>query len=97
MTGFVPLAEPDALALLALAERREIEVDGVAEHGLLEVEFEFVAQVGAAEHLRAAAPPAAEDVAEHVAEDVAEGIARIEAAARPPRDAASTPAWPNWS
>src|SRR5690606_39867940 len=56
----------------------EIDARGVAEHGLLEVELELVAQVGAAEHLRPAAAPAAEDVAEHVAEDVTERIARVE-------------------
>ena len=56
--------------------------DGVAEHGLLEVELQVVAQVGAAKHLRrAAAAAAAEDVAEHIAEDVAERVRGAEAAA----------------
>jgi hypothetical protein len=70
---------------------------GVAEHGLLEVELEFVTQVGAAEHLRAAAAATAEDVAEHVAEDVAERVARVEPAAAATAHAWATPAWPNWS
>ena len=97
VTGFEPLRRPRSFALLAFARASRSEVDGVAEHGLFEVEFQLVAQVRATEHLRTAAPTAAEDVAEHVAENVAEGVARIEAAPPPPRDAASTPAWPYWS
>ena len=54
----------------------------MAEHRLLEIELEVVAQVGAAKHLlAAAATAAAEDVAEHVAEDIAERIGRTEATA----------------
>ena len=53
----------------------------MAEHRLLEVELQVVAQVGAAKHLPSAAPAAAEDVAEHVAEDVAESVCCAEARA----------------
>ncbi len=69
-----------ALACLAFAERREFDFGVVAEHCLLEIELEVVAQIGAAKDLPPAAPTAAEDVAEHVAEDVAESVGRAEAA-----------------
>ncbi len=51
---------------------------------LLERDLEVVAQVGAAEHARAAGAAAAEDLAEDVAEDVAEaaGLARAHARLR---------------
>ena len=53
----------------------------MTEHGLLEVEFEVMTQVGATKDLlTATATAAAEDVAEHVAEDVAEGIGSTESA-----------------
>jgi hypothetical protein len=58
-----------------------VDLDRVAEDRLLEVEFEFVAQVGAAEYLRPAATSTTEDVAEDVAENVAEGVTRIETGA----------------
>src|SRR6185437_8979567 len=52
------------------------------EDGLVEVELELVAQVCSAEHLRATASRAAEDVPEHIPEDVAERIPGPETAAR---------------
>ncbi len=52
-----------------------------AEHGLFEIELQFVAQIGAAKYLGAATLAAGEYVAEHFAEYVAEGLAGGEAAA----------------
>jgi len=70
------------VAHLALIELGDLELHGVAEHGLVQIELELVAQIRAAEHLRAPAAPApAEDIAEHIPEDVAEGIPGPEAAA----------------
>ena len=77
-----------ALAGLAFAERREFDLGVVAEHGLLEIELQVVAQIGAAKHLPPAAPTAAEDVAEHVAEDVAERVAALNP---PPPPRAASP------
>ena len=70
-----------ALAGLAFGQRGNLDLGLGAEHRLLEIELELVAQVRAAEHLRAPALAAREDVAEHLAEDVAEGIPGAEAAA----------------
>ena len=86
MTGLAPLAEPVPLHSSHSPSVAKSIFDGIAEHRLLEVELEFVAQVGAAKHLRAtAATASAEDVAEDVAENIPERVARIEtlAAARP--------------
>ncbi len=68
-----------AVAGRAVHDGRELDLGRGAEHGLLEVERQFVAQVGAAKGARPAAAAAAEDVAEHVAEDVAEGVRGVEA------------------
>src|SRR6185437_11465110 len=43
--------------------------------------LEFIAQIGAAKHLRAAALTAGENIAEHLAEDIAERLAGAEPAA----------------
>ena len=89
------LGRARAVAGLALGELRHFDLHRVAEDGLGELELDLIAQVGAAEHLRAAAAARrSEDVAEHIAENVAEGIAGAEAPRPPPRAAASTPAWP---
>ena len=67
--GVRALRRAAAAAGVALDELGNVDLDRVAEHRLLEIELQLVAQVGAAEHLeRAAAAAAAEDVAEHVAE-----------------------------
>ena len=70
-----------ALAGLALGEGRNLDLGVGAEHRLLEIELELVAQIGAAKHLRAAALAAGEDIAEHLAENVAERLAGAESAA----------------
>jgi len=50
----------------------------VPEDGLAQIELEFVAQIGAPEHLRApAATRGTEDVTKHVPEDVAESVRGI--------------------
>src|SRR5690606_20152684 len=74
-----------ALAGFTFGERRKFHFGGVAKHGLLEIQLELVAQIGAAEHLAPAASPAsaAEDVAVHIAEIVGEGVRGAEAAAGP--------------
>src|SRR6056297_104654 len=65
----------------ALDRQRKADGHFVAEHGLFEFEFEFVAQVGPAEQPRPpSAATAAEDVAEDFAADIAERITRPEAA-----------------
>src|SRR5579863_8093490 len=65
--GGAALGGAAAMAGLALGELRHLDFHLVAEHCLIQVELQFVAQVGAAEHLRAAAPTAAaEDVAERI-------------------------------
>ena len=51
-----------------------------AEHRLLQIQIELVAQICAAKHLRSAALAAGKDVAEHFAENVAECLAGTEAA-----------------
>ena len=90
--GLAALGRAAAVAGLALGELGDLDLHRVAEHGLIELQLELVAQVGAAKHLRAAAAArTAEDVAEHVAEDVAERIARRSRRAPPPRAAASRP------
>src|ERR1700688_63825 len=70
-----------ALAGLALGQGGHLDLGVGAEHGLFEIEFQLVAQIGRAEYLRAAALAAGENVAEHLIEDVAEGLAGTEAAA----------------
>jgi len=65
----------------AVHNGRKLDFRGCAEHGLLEIERQFVAQVGPAKGAGAAATATAEDVAEHLAEDVAEGVRRVEARA----------------
>ena len=74
--GLVALGRAAAAAGVALHELGDVDLDGVAEHGLVEIELELVLEIGAAEHLRAAAAAAAaaEDVAEHLAEHFAEGV-----------------------
>src|SRR3546814_13763426 len=57
-----------ALARLALGQGRDLDPALDAGHGLLEVEFHHVADVGPA--TRSERRPAAEDVAEDIAEDV---------------------------
>jgi len=55
------------VAELAFHEARDFDLDLVTEYGLGELELQLIAQIGAAEHLRAAAAArAAEDVAEHI-------------------------------
>src|SRR5512139_3076621 len=61
-----------AVAGVALGERRDADLGLEAVRHLLERDLHVVAQVGAAEHVRAAAARTAEDLAEDVAEDVAE-------------------------
>ena len=78
----LPLAAPLPWQVSHSASVRHLDLHLVAEHRLRQIQLELVAQVGAAEHLRAAAAArAAEDVAEHVAEDVAEAIGAEAAAA----------------
>jgi hypothetical protein len=70
-----PGARAAALAGLACRHPRNADLGLEAVRRLLERDLQVVAQVGAAEHRRAAAAPAcaaAEDLAEDVAEDVAE-------------------------
>ena len=76
-----PLGASRALAGLALGKRGNLYLGFSAEHRLLEIELEFVAQIGAAKHLGAVALAAGENVAEHLAENVAECLTGIEAAA----------------
>src|SRR5690606_4819447 len=70
-----------AVAALARDAARDIDLDRVAGHRLLERQLELVAQVRAAIHLRPAAGAGAENVAEHVAENVAERVRPAEAVA----------------
>ncbi len=70
-----------ALAGLALGQRGNLDLGLGAEHRLLQIELELVAQIGAAKHLRSAALSAGENIAEHLAEDIAECLAGAEAAA----------------
>ena len=79
--GVGALGSAAALAGLALAHGRNVNLGLGAEHRLLQIQFEFVAQIGAAENLRSAALPAGKDIAEHFAENIAEGLAGAEAAA----------------
>src|SRR5690606_33683845 len=64
-----------AVAGVAADQRRHVDLDGAAEIGLLERDFEIVAQVGAAQArlLAPAALAAAHEVAEDVLEDVGHG------------------------
>ena len=69
----VPAGRAGAAALGAFLHRLEIDFGGRAEDRLLQIEREFVTEVGAAiDGIPAPPASAAEDVAEHVAEDVAE-------------------------
>ena len=62
----------------AFDQGRDVNLAGMAEHGLFELEFEFIAQVGAAEHLAATAAAATtKDVAKDFPKDVAEGFTGI--------------------
>src|SRR5690606_14904342 len=70
-----------AVAGLARDAARKIDLDRIAEDGLLERELEVVAQIRAAKHLRSAARARAENAAEDLVEDVGERIARPEAPA----------------
>src|SRR5450432_729349 len=70
-----------ARADLAFGERGDLNLGIGAEHRLFEVEFEFVAQIGAAKYLGSAALSAGENIAEHLAEDVAECLTGAESAA----------------
>src|SRR5690606_31102067 len=80
--GIGTLGRAGAVAGLALGQPRHLDLDAGAEHGLLQRQFQLIAQVGAPEHLRAAtATAAAEDVTEHITEDVAEVRARAETVA----------------
>ena len=94
----VPGRAPEPPAGIAGHQSRNGDIDGGAKYGLLKIQGQFVAQVGAAEDSAAPAPAAAaEDIAEHVAENVAERVARAETArpiAASAAAAASTPAWP---
>ncbi len=56
--------------------RGYVDRDRVAADGVLEIETQLVAKIGAAEDLAAALAAATEDVAENVAEDVAEALGR---------------------
>src|ERR1700722_4942174 len=85
--GRGPFGRSRPVADLALRERGNLDLGVGAEHGLLEVELELEAQIGAPEHLRAAALAAGEDVAEHLAENVAEGLPGAEPAAAPTLEA----------
>src|SRR5207237_3205317 len=68
-----------AVADLALDELRDFDLDGVPEHRLGELQLELITQIGAAEHLGAAATAGgAEDIPEHIPEDIAECIAGAE-------------------
>ena len=77
------LGRAAAAAGVALHELGDVDLGGVAEHRLVQIDLEFVLEIGAAEHLRApaATAAAAEDVAEHLAEHFAESIARPRSAA----------------
>ncbi len=75
------MAAPDALAGLALGQGGNLDLGVGAEHGLFEIDLQFIAQIGAAKHLRAAALTAGENIAEHLAEDIAERLAGAEPAA----------------
>ena len=79
--GVDPLAAPEPLQVLHSASDGNLDFGCGAEYGLLEIEFQFVAQIGAAKHLATAALSAGENIAEHFAENVAERLAGAEAAA----------------
>src|ERR1700744_5121320 len=71
------------LAGFALAHGRYADLGLDAENRFFQLQLEFVAQIGAAKHLRAAALAPGENIAEHLPEDVAERVAGAEAAAVP--------------
>ncbi len=96
--GRAALGRAAAVAGLALGELRHFDLDGVAEHGLIEIELQLVAQVRAAEHLRAAAAPRrapkmSPNTSPKMSLNASPGPKPRAAAAL----AASTPAWPCWS
>ena len=63
-----------AIAGFASDLGRDIDRDGIATHGFLEVETQLVPEIGAAEYLWTTPSATAEDIAEHVPEDVAESL-----------------------
>src|SRR5580693_854865 len=65
----------------ALAHGGNVDLGLGAEHRLLQIQVEFIAQVRAAENLRSAALAAGKDVTEHFAENIAEGFSGAETAA----------------
>ena len=69
---------------LAFGQLGDFNLGRVAEHGLVQIQLELEAQIGAPELLRAGIAPTAtgatEDVAEHIAKNIAE-ITRATAAA----------------
>src|SRR6185437_5807493 len=79
--GSGPLGGAGSLAGLVLGQGGNLDLGVGAEHGLFEIDLEFIAQIGAAKHLRAAALTAGENIAEHLAEDIAERLAGAEPAA----------------
>ncbi len=86
VTGVCPLGRARSAAFGAFLHGLEIDLGRGAEDRLLEVEGEFIAQVGAAiDGVPAGPASAAEDVAEHVAEHVAECVGRAESLARAAR------------
>lgn len=63
--------------MLDSLELGQLDFKVVPKHGLIQFQFDLVAQVRAAKHLGAAAataPTTAENVAEYVAKNIAEGI-----------------------
>ena len=72
---------PRSLANPAFGEGGNLDLGLGAEDRLLEIQFEFVPQVRAAENLRVGTLTARKDVAEHLAEDVAECLSGAETAA----------------
>ncbi len=79
--GSGPFGRAGPFAGLALAHGRDVNLGLGAEHRLLEIQFEFVAKICAAENLSSAALAAGKDIAEHLAENVAERFPGAEAAA----------------
>src|SRR6202142_2041390 len=75
------LGRAGSLAGLAFGQGGNLDFGLGAEHRPLQIEFELIAQIGTAKHLRASPLPAGENIAEHLAENIAERIAGAEAAA----------------
>src|ERR1700743_220028 len=76
-----PFGRACALANFALAHGGDADLGLYAEHRLFQIQFEFVAQVRAAENLRSSALAARKNVAEHFTEYIAKCFAGAEAAA----------------